>query len=370
MRVWLAPSAFAPHVGGVEELSLKLARHLQDGGHDVLVVTHREPTDLPAVAMVDGVDVRRVRFPAPARWPRAAADYLASRRRVSAALDDLALSVGRPDVVHVVCAAQQTDHLDRWCRHTGVPLVVTTQGETVMDAHDIYGRSTWMRSVLRRASEHAVGLTACSTWTAEQAATIAPRFARARVILNGVDPHDWAVPDDLPVQPVVGAWGRHVQQKGFDLLLDAWPRVRAHVPGARLLLGGDGPETPRLRSLASPGVELLGPLARDAVRERLLAATRVVVVPSRLEPFGIVAVEALAAGRSVVYSTTGGLGEATGGLGVGVDPTDPQVLAAAVITMLRHPDDPRRCRARAQQLSWSLLTREYENVYARGVRHR
>lgn len=167
-------------------------------------------------------------------------------------------------------------------------------GEVAMDAHGIYQRSLYLRAVLRLATRSASALTACSEWAAEQASTIAPRFERAEVIPNGVDPAQWAV-EPVPNARVVAAWGRHVIQKGFDLLMEAWGDVRRQVPGANLLIGGEGSETPRLRKLAGEGVEFHGPLDKSGV-QRLLAQSRIAVVPSRIEPFGIVTLEAMASG--------------------------------------------------------------------------
>ena len=114
--------------------------------------------------------------------------------------------------------------------------------------------------------------------------------------------------------------------------------------------------------MAGPGVELIGPLDRNGV-QALLSSARVAVVPSRLEPFGIVAVEAMAAGRTVVWSTNGGLADATGGLGYGADPTDPDALAEAMLQAHRTPVSPDVARAHAESLSWSRIGDRYLQIY-------
>jgi glycogen(starch) synthase len=364
-RVWLAPSAFFPHRGGVEELTLKLAVALERRGIDVLVVTHRWPLELPESETVEGADVRRVFFTTPARRPRSIVDDLRRRASVERQLVSL---VPRPDLIHIVCPSNQTSTMTRTARALGVPTVLTTQGETVMDADQVYARNPLLRRALRRASESAAVLTACSSWTREQAALTAPAFSQARVILNGVDVHDWPVGPTVE-QPVIAAWGRHVEQKGFDLLLSAFDVVRREIKGARLLLGGEGPQTATLRRSAGPGVELLGPLDRGGVRD-LLARARVAVVPSRIEPFGIVAVEALASGRGLVYSLRGGLAEAAGGCGRGADPTNTVELATAICAELRDPTPAVAGRRRADQLDWSRLVDQYLAAYADALQHR
>ena len=359
-RIWLAPSAFFPAKGGVEELTLQLARDYQRRGHDVTVVVHRHPADLPEQDDVEGVRVARIAFELPGRrlWPLAAfpvafARQLAALRRLGPP----------PDVVHVQCAANQVAAISAFTTMHRVPLVITTQGEVTMDAARVYQRSAQMRAVLRAGSRRAAALTACSRRAGDDAATVAARFTGCEVVANGVDPQQWTVAR-LPDAPVYAAWGRHVPQKGLDLLITAFATVREAVPDAVLRIGGDGSEHARLRELAGPGVEFVGALDRAGVQE-LLAGCRVAVVPSRLEPFGIVALEAMAAGRSVVWSTNGGLGDATGGLGWGVDPTDKEALAHAMIEANRRPVAPEVVRAHAESMSWSRIAERYLAIYDR-----
>ena len=152
-------------------------------------------------------------------------------------------------------------------------------------------------------------------------------------------------------------------QKGLDLLIEAFPLVRVEIPEAELRIGGSGTDTDALRSMAGPGVSFLGPLDRVGVQE-MLTNSRVAVVPSRLEPFGIVALEAMATGRAVVWSNIGGLGEATRGHGWGVDPFDTEALANALVSALRSRPDPEVMRQVAEASSWTHICDQYLDVYA------
>lgn len=360
LRLWLAPSAYFPHRGGVEEVTHQLASELQRRDHLVLVLAPRHPRDLDRRAVVEGVRVVRMPFGAPRRELAALLLYpgllLVELWRLSRLKAEL-----RPDLVHVHCASVQLPSLTLWCWLTRTPLVVTTHGETKMDADDLYGRSAFMRLALRWAAGRASALTACSGWTALAAAEVAPRFADATVVPNGVDLDQWRV-DPVPEAPVICAWGRHVPQKGLDLLISAFALVVDEVPAAQLVIGGSGPETDKLKSAASGNITFVGALDRAGV-QRLLSISRVVVVPSRVEPFGVVALEAMAAGRDIVWSTSGGLYEATGGLGRGVDPTSVSELADAVIASLRSVYDPSVLRAHAETMSWAAIGDRYLDVY-------
>lgn len=358
-HVWLAPSAFFPSRGGVEELTLQLARQYQALGHEVSVLVHHHPRDLPLQDTVEGVVVHRVDFSLPGSNPGRLLRYPGLLRQQLTRLDALGHT---PDIIHVQCASNQVLPLSVWSARRSIPLVVTTQGEVTMDAAQIYQRSLQMRISLRVGSRRAAALTACSRRAADDAAQITPRFRGCRVIPNGVDPRQWHV-SPLPDAPVFAAWGRHVPQKGFDQLVAAFAQVRRELPDATLRIGGDGPQHELLKTMAGPGVEFLGPLDRRGV-QALLASARVAVVPSRLEPFGIVAVEAMASGRGVVWSTNGGLRDATGGLGWGVDPTDVPGLAQAMVEAHRQPIDPAHARAHAESLSWDNIGRQYLDLYA------
>ena len=107
-----------------------------------------------------------------------------------------------------------------------------------------------------------------------------------------------------PGTPVVVVVGTLCARKGQDLAARAWPAVRASHPDARLVLIGPGALPRELAS--TPGVVLLG--HRDDVAELLPHAT-VCLVPSRDEPFGLAAVEAMACGVPVVAASVGGLAE-------------------------------------------------------------
>ncbi|MFJ6543537.1 glycosyltransferase [Streptomyces sp. NPDC091385] len=134
--------------------------------------------------------------------------------------------------------------------------------------------------------------------------------------------------------PLVVCVGRLCRQKGQDVLLRAWERVRTEVPDARLALVGDGPDRAALRAAAGPGV--LFPGAVRDVRPWYRAAD-LVVLPSRWEGMALAPLEALACGRPVVVTDVDGAREslppASAGLCL-VPPEDPGALAAAVAGLL------------------------------------
>ena len=135
--------------------------------------------------------------------------------------------------------------------------------------------------------------------------------------------------------PLVVCVGRLSHQKGQDVLLDAWPRVRTRVTEARLALVGDGPERDALAMRADESVLLPG--ARSDV-SAWLAAADVVALPSRWEGMALTMLEAMATGRSVIASDVAGARDALGhGAGALVPPEDPSALADAIAERLLDP---------------------------------
>ena len=143
----------------------------------------------------------------------------------------------------------------------------------------------------------------------------------------------WNIP---PRAPLLVAVGRLAPEKGFDVLLRAFPRVQSEIPDARLLLAGAGPERRRLeaRAAGSPAITFAGHAAQA---DAFLRSADVVVLPSRREGQGIVALEAMAARKPVVASRVGGLVETIveKETGLLVPPDDPPALALALASLLK-----------------------------------
>jgi glycosyltransferase involved in cell wall biosynthesis len=207
--------------------------------------------------------------------------------------------------------------------------------------------------------------------------------ARWRVALTGVDLETFAGADEegrwaararlgLGPSPMAVCVGRLCEQKGQDVLLRAWPSVLERVPDAELVLVGDGPNRAEQESLAGPGVTFVG--ARDDVAD-WLAASDVVVQPSRWEGMSIVMLEAMACGRSLVMTDVDGAREGIDGNGEVVPVEDSMALADAVAERLADPAltaaEGREARRRAETLHDFRTTADaVADVYADVLRAR
>jgi len=138
--------------------------------------------------------------------------------------------------------------------------------------------------------------------------------------------------------------GRLEEAKGVRVLMSAWDRYLKQHRNARLqlIIAGTGILQPEVAAWAAirPSVHLTGQVSADACTD-LMARSRAVILPSAwAEPFGLVAVEAMAAGAPCIAAAHGALPElVTHGVdGTLVAPGDPRALAAAIADVEARPD--------------------------------
>ena len=165
--------------------------------------------------------------------------------------------------------------------------------------------------------------------------------------------HNWLDLAEVPASPpqreqTILFAGRVVRDKGADTFVDACAAALPHLPGWRAVMigadrfGPDSPETPWIAALrpraAAAGVQMWGYRPHEAVMDAMARAA-IVVVPSRWpEPFGLTALEAMAAGAALLCAPRGGLPEVFGDAGLPIDPEDPAALAATIRALAADPD--------------------------------
>jgi glycogen(starch) synthase len=201
---------------------------------------------------------------------------------------------------------------------------------------------------------------------------------RVRVIYNAVRPSQRLERID-PAKRVVLYVGRLAAMKGVDTYLRAAARLVPTFPDVLFVIAGEGPEYSRLIHLgASLGigdhVMFLGKVT-DEERELLLAGSSVFVLPSVVEPFGIAALEAMAAGVPTIVSKTSGVAEIGSGA-FQVDFWDAEEFASRIAELLEYPTlrsaMGEQGRWEALREGWPERARETVGVYleAMGTRGR
>ncbi|HEX6938513.1 MAG TPA: glycosyltransferase [Longimicrobiales bacterium] len=289
----------------------------------------------------------------------------------------------RPDVVHSHSGAWYKSALA--ARRAGVPLILhTDHGRPEPDPW----RNRFFDGLASRNTDVVVAVS--EPLAHDLRRTIVARGVPIRVILNGVDtarfhprPDDGGLRDALglpPDVPVLGSIGRLAWDKGYDVVIDAFARLRTDwrrpTPAPVLVIAGDGAERADLerriaRHRLGDAVHLLG--WRDDAPS-LLAGFSVFTLASRMEGTSISLLEAMSTGIPSIVTDVGGNAAVLGPelRHALVPPDDAAALAAAWADLLADPDRARRdgivARRRVERhFSVEATVREYEQLYREGA---
>lgn len=348
MKVALVcPYAFEAH-GGVQDQVTRLVRWLGAAGHEAWAVAPGDAGPPGTRSVGSWRSVRANRSAAPI-----AIDPRVIRR--------VAEAVAGADVVHV--------H-EPFMPMVSLGAVLAAKPPVVGTFHADPG--TFARNAYRVADlvvRRVVSRIAVATAVSEVAASAVPSITAIRIIPNGIDLEDYAKGGAVVPGRVVFI-GRDDPRKGLDVLLQAWPRILRDVPGASLrIIGADRPSGPA-------GVTFLGKVDESTKRAELGKAAVVAAPNIGGESFGIVVLEAMAAGRAIVAADLkafrGVAGDSVRWSPVG----DPVALGRAVADVLADPEAQERlgaaARKRAAAFSGAVVARSYLIAYRdamEGVRY-
>jgi len=376
------------HVHGLAQAQARL-------GHDVTVLTQSvEGTTVDE--RVGGVRIVRVGNDIPGPLHEDLLGWVAGLGR---ALTRAGLRVGgntKPEVLHahdwVTCDAGLALQLA-----LRVPLVATVHA-TESGRHQGWLPGSTSRGINAtevRLTGGAARVITCSKAMREEVIRLFDLSERkVDVIANGIDLAQWPVAASrrrararaswAPHGPLIVCAGRLEYEKGIHTLLDALPRLRRQHPGLRAVVAGRGTYSDELKATArrlrlGSSVTFAGFLTDHDLAE-LVGAADVAVVPSLYEPFGMVALEAVAVGTPLVAADTGGLRELVepAVTGLRFPAGNAGELARAVHTQLEDPVSARRmartARARlATGHDWSSIAAataaSYRNALADWAPH-
>jgi glycogen synthase len=386
MRILLISWEYPPVVeGGLARHVRKLSEQLVADGVEMHVLT-RGGGHLPAQEDRHGVIVHRVREPA---YPK---DVNAFVRWVDAMNTDMR-AMGTE-----LCERYDFDlvHSHDWLvAGTAEPLARSTNRPWLVTVHATeFGRhqgwvdkypQSHIHAVERDMVRNADHVITCSNYMRGHVGStfgVSPRSIS--VIPNGIDPKDLDYGDDdlqalrakyaEPDQRLVLLVGRLVYEKGFHLALDALARVIRRFGDVRFVVAGTGTAEKELKKQArSLGLTKHGTFLGWVGDDKLHSLYRIAdlcIVPSIYEPFGLVALEAMASGTLCIVADTGGLREVVPGdgrVGRRFRSRDAQSLGLILEDALA--DDAARERVVAEarehvlQFDWAMVAHETRKLY-------
>ncbi|HYY74418.1 MAG TPA: glycosyltransferase family 4 protein [Solirubrobacterales bacterium] len=386
-RVLILSWEYPPLIeGGLARHVRKLSEALVELDVDVHVLT-RGNEESPPEEDVGGVSIHRVREPT---RPSDLGEFVAWVERMNSDMLAAGVELGDRHEFEVVhghdwLVAMACDHL---ARRFGASLVTTIHAtehgrhQGWVDKHP----QSYIHGVERWITNRADRVVACSYYMREQVADIfGVEEEKVAVIPNGIDPDDlqpqnapelerlrreFAAPDEKLVLLI----GRLVYEKGFQLALEAMPALIERRPRTRFLVAGSGTHEAELRRQAADlGLmdhgTFLGWIGDDVLHS-LYRIADVCVVPSIYEPFGLVALEAMASGCPCIVADTGGLREVVphDEAGLRFRARDPEALVGVATRILSDDDLGRRLVAEAyehvRRFDWLDVAERTSALYA------
>ncbi len=369
MRIAIVASDYAPTIGGVQTAVRNIAHHAASVGHGVTVLSAQVCRDTPRFEREGDVPIYRF------AWGKRPILSLPFRALWTLAALARVLRDFKPNLVYIHFLSINALYILLLHYALRFKLVVSARGN---DIQGIPQRSRIQRWMLTRLFRRANAILFCSAHLQRDAAPFlrgVPETTFIGVVGDGFNPEEFASPHPYShPAPYLLAVGRLVEKKGFDLLIRAFASVSQEFPQIELLIAGDGEERAILESEIKDleledRIRLLG----FANREKTIAlfwSSEFFVLSSRLEPFGIVVLEAMAAHKAVLATMSGGVVESIED-GVNGWLVEPRVeaLADGLRTMLSRPEETRamgeRAYATIQQRTWSAVTRKFLDVFER-----
>lgn len=331
LRVLHIGKHYPPFMGGIETHLRALVEGTSDRASVEVVVANSNPTTV--IERVGQIRVRRLK------------QHFSLRRAPICLGLAKAIRESAPDIVHLHLPNPAAVLAVLWSGYSG-PLVVTYHSDVVRQR--VLGRlfEPVLRTLLRRC--HAIIVT--SDEYAASSPTLRAFASKCRVVPYGIDASAFSQPPSELVAAIrmrygnriVLAVGRLIYYKGFEFLVEAMQNLDAH-----LVIIGEGPLRQSLQKQAfalgiSNRVTFLGELQNEETAAYYHAA-RMFVLPSiaRSEAFGIVQIEAMAAGKPVINtSLDSGVPSVSvhGHTGLTVKPRNPEALALAIRSLLDQPE--------------------------------
>lgn len=308
--IYVFANSYKPVLGGVQTVTSQFAEGCRSRGIRTIVIANLYPRQLKIYEKISSTPVIRLPFAIPDGNLKNVFMF-----GISLCVSFLLFLCCRPDCVYIHFPLSQSSCLSVLHHIFDFKIITCFHGHDVLRYEEGYSKESVQYRAQRGLVRQSDQVTACSGYLAR---CVERTFGCTNVcvVYNGVDLTRFdnfkPCPVTLENTPYLFAWGRLEQIKGFDLLIQAFARSKSSHE-LKLLIAGEGSERENLQQLIDAlelkdKVMLIGRLTPDDIVQ-YAQNSEINIIPSRREPFGIVALEAIAAKQPIIATNSGGLPE-------------------------------------------------------------
>lgn len=296
--IYIFTNSYKPDLGGIQTVTSQVAETLRERGERVVVVTSVNRKALAPYSRICGVPVFRFHFDC----------------NITFILLWILFFFSRPKAVYVHFPLNQSSFVLRLRKYFDFKLITCFHGHDVLRYNEGYSLDSLIYKNQVRLIEKSDGVTSCSEYLGQEVKRI---FGCRKVsaVYNGVNLSRYGALTPQPfgiITPYLFAFGRLEKVKGYNLLIDAFAKIKCKK-NIRLYIAGDGSLRMDLQKQITDlhlekSIFLIGRKSPNEIVQ-LTQHAEAIVIPSLRESFGIVVLEAIASKRPVIATAAGGIPE-------------------------------------------------------------
>ena len=381
-KILFSTPFYKPSIGGLESAIENLVCILKNKNIDINIIVSGSRSDLSEEEEISGVTIKRVVLEnlssSSVRCSRSFVVFFKSIANIKTffKINRLILKF-KPQIVNICFPITSDIYILALSVFYKIPIIVSLHGEV---SFGVPYASTIEKILFKFLLKKSSYVIACSKYLLGEATKMVPSIAnKSRYIYNGIPPDYFllhkepaeSIHNNRYILTIANLWG----YKGIDILLMAMRTVYDNGHDIDLIIVGDGDNKKQLITLSRAlrienKVIFKGSINNTGIKKELLRNCEFFVLPSRLEPFGIVNLEAMAAGKAIVCTRSGGLPEIVkdGINGILVEPFDDKALAESIMRLL---DDKElrqelgrngRKMVEDSKFSWDNIAKQYIEI--------
>ena len=379
MRILLLPWNYFPNIGGVETCVYNISMKLINKDIKTVIVTARNPKDTRKVERINGIFVFRI-------YPHLFWSNIYKMRHPLRIILRIIINfpntlnlikiikVLKIDIINLHYLSPAAIYIFLIAKILRIKIIASLHGELTQSMR--YGTvfEKWLFKILLRRADF---ITVCSEDLLKDTLFLYPCLKnRNRVIINGVNLKEFDLNFEYDFEKkYILSMGSLYKHKGFDLLINAFSCLVEKQYDINLIIAGTGLEKTSLEKFAKllkiENKIIFYGAANGKEKIKLFNECEFFVLPSRIEPFGIVNLEAMAAGKAIVATRTGGVPEIVkdGVNGILVEPYNNKALAEGMMRLLDNKELRERLGRNGRKMvedpkfSWDNITEQYIDTY-------